>query len=211
MNSGLLLMDMDSTLINEEGIDLLAKQAGIGADVARMTTEAMSGERDFYSSLEARVALLEGNSTEILPSVRQSLSFTPGALILIESLQNLNWIVGVVSGGFHEIIDEFLAPLDLDLVRANSFDIKDGCFTGKLKGPIIGPAEKAETLLGLAQLHGIPKERTVAIGDGANDREMLQAAGVGIAFCAKEALKKSAQVVIEERDLELVLNHIPFH
>jgi phosphoserine phosphatase len=201
-------MDMDSTLINEEGIDLLADKAGIGSQIAEITASAMAGERDFYSSLEARVALLAGISTDVIPFVRKSLSFTVGAKNLIQELQDRNWIIGVVSGGFHEIIDDFLAPLGLHLIRANRFETAEGRFTGRVLGPIIGPREKASALLELAQIHGIDLEDTVAIGDGANDREMIAAAGLGIAFCAKPALQQVAKVAIEERDLSLVLQHI---
>ena len=202
-------MDMDSTLINEEGIDLLAERLGVGKRVAEMTATAMAGKSDFYSSLQARVSLLQDHPTEILATVTASLSLTKGGPELIRSLQDRGWMVAVVSGGFHEIIDDFLSPLHLDLIRANRFDIQNGRFTGKVITPIIGPKEKAETLIELSQAHQIPKSRCIAIGDGANDREMLQVAGIGIAFCAKDALKRSAQIVIDERDLALVLEHIP--
>jgi phosphoserine phosphatase len=206
VKSGLLLMDMDSTLINEEGIDLLAAEAGLGETVANITAAAMSGNRNFYESLTDRVTLLSGQPEMLFDQVRRSLTFTPGALELIRSLQDQDWVIGVVSGGFHDIIDPFLEPLQLNLVRANRFEIHDERLTGQVIPPIIGPREKAQTLNELAAKFSIPTERCVAIGDGANDREMIQAAGIGIAFCAKPALEELADHSIQARDLSLVLD-----
>lgn len=201
-------MDMDSTLINEEGIDLLAHYAGIGEEVTAMTSAAMAGERDFYSALTDRVSLFDGMPEDLLNRVRSSLSLTPGALQLIEKLREENWLIGVVSGGFHEIIDEFLEPLSLDFIKANRFEIANGKFTGKVIPPMIGPNEKVATLIDYASRFSIPLNRCVAIGDGANDRQMVQEAGIGIAFCAKPALREVAKHVIDHRDLSLVLEII---
>jgi phosphoserine phosphatase len=201
-------MDMDSTLVNEEGIDLLAAQAGVGEEVARLTSEAMAGELDFSSSLRQRVSLLKGHSSALLEGVTQSLSLTEGAPELISTLRSRGWRVGVVSGGFHEIIDPFLAPLGIDFIRANHFSIAEGVLTGEVIDPIIGPAEKALALEEFAHAHGIELSETVAVGDGANDRNMLRMAGLGIAFCAKEALKEVADVVVERRDLRILLDSI---
>lgn len=201
-------MDMDSTLINEEGIDLLAEEAAIGAEISALTSEAMSGRMDFYESLERRVSLLAGHSAGLLARVRERLTLTLGAEELITALKARGWAVGVVSGGFHEIIDEFLTPLRLDFVRANRFEIRDGVLTGLLQQPVIGPKEKAEALTEFASHHEVPNSVTVALGDGANDRLMLEAAGLGIAFCAKAALKEVADVSIDRRDLSLVLGEI---
>jgi len=201
-------MDMDSTLINEEGIDLLAAQAGVGEEVARLTSEAMAGELDFSSSLRQRVSLLKGHSSALLEGVTQSLSLTEGAPELISTLRSRGWRIGVVSGGFHEIIDPFLAPLGIDFIRANHFSIAEGVLTGEIIDPIIGPTEKALALEEFAYAHGIELSETVAVGDGANDRDMLRVAGLGIAFCAKEALKEVADVVVERRDLRILLDSI---
>ncbi len=208
MKYRLLLMDMDSTLINEEGIDLLATHAGVGEEVARLTSEAMAGELDFSSSLRQRVSLLKGQSATLLESVTRSLSLTEGAAELISTLRSRGWRIGVVSGGFHEIIDPFLAPLRIDFIRANHFSITEGVLTGEVIDPIIGPTEKALALEEFAHAHGIELSETVAVGDGANDRDMLQVAGLGIAFCAKAALKEVADVVVERRDLRLLLDSI---
>jgi phosphoserine phosphatase len=204
----LLLMDMDSTLINEEGIDLLAEYAGVGDQVVRLTEEAMTGTMDFYTSLRRRVGLLDGQPISLLNQVTQSLSLTEGAEDLIRALKERGWKVGVVSGGFHEIIDPYLAPLPLDFIRANRFSSQDGFLTGSVIEPIIGPEEKAHALREFAAEFNIGIEETVSMGDGANDRAMLLEAGLGIAFCAKAALKEVADLVIEERDLRLLLNFL---
>ena len=197
-------MDMDSTLINEEGIDLLAGFADIGEQVKNLTTAAMQGQMDFATSLRARVELLSGKSTRFLDQVTASLSFTEGAVETIEDLKNRGWMVGVVSGGFHDVIDAFLEPLDLDFVRANRFRTLHDRIEGVL-APIIGPQEKAMALSEFAASFGIPLSETVAVGDGANDIPMIEAAGLGIAFCAKPALKEVADLCIDERDFRRVL------
>lgn len=208
MKFKLLLMDMDSTLINEEGIDLLAHFADLGEEVASLTDAAMAGELDFYTSLRRRVALFEGQSIDLLDRVRDSLSLTEGAKDLISTLRQRGWRIGVVSGGFHEIIDSFLEPLELDFVRANRFLTRAGHLTGFVHEPIIGPIEKATALSEFAAKCEIPLSATVAIGDGANDREMLKRAGLGVAFCAKPALKEEADLILDQRDLRLLLNSI---
>lgn len=201
-------MDMDSTLINEEGIDLLAERAGVGEEVERLTNEAMAGKMDFKASLRERVSLLKGKPLAIVEQVTQSLSLTQGASELITTLRSKGWKIGVVSGGFHEIIDPFLAPLNLDFVRANRFESLDGILTGNVQDPIVGPEEKAIALEDFASLFGVELRETVAVGDGANDREMLKKAELGIAFCAKEALKEVANVIIDERDLKKLLDYL---
>lgn len=208
MTYRLLLMDMDSTLINEEAIDLLAEVAGVGGDVRHLTDQAMSGETDFYSSLRKRVKLLQDQSLLTLDIVRSSLTLTEGALTLIEELRKRDWRIGVVSGGFHDIIDPFLAPLQLDFIRANRFEIIDGRLTGSVLEPIIGPREKAEALREFAREYKIPLEATVAMGDGANDAEMVREAGLGVAFCAKPALRDHSDLNIDDRNLALLIDHI---
>lgn len=201
-------MDMDSTLINEEGIDLLAHLSGVGEAVAAMTESAMAGNLDFYASLRKRVRLLAGQPHHRCNEVRSMLTLTKGAQELISELKREGWRIGVVSGGFHEIIDDFLAPLELDFVRANRFLLSEDRLTGELQLPIIGPAEKAIALKEFAAAYGIPLHETVAMGDGANDREMIVTAGLGVAFCAKPALREVADVAIIERDLSQLLHHI---
>ncbi len=201
-------MDMDSTLINEEGIDLLAQVSGVGEAVAALTDAAMHGKQDFYTSLRARTNFLAGQSIQRFREVRARLTFTDGAEELIRELKSRGWRIGVVSGGFHEIIDPLLEPLELDLIRANRFVISGDLLTGEVQEPIIGPLEKATTLKEFAKVFNIPIDQCVAIGDGANDREMVMTAGVGVAFCAKPALKEVADIAIEERDLRILLDHI---
>lgn len=201
-------MDMDSTLINEEGIDLLAQVSGVGEAVAALTDAAMHGKQDFYTSLRARTKLLAGQSIRRCREVRARLTFTDGAEELIRELKSRGWRIGVVSGGFHEIIDPLLEPLELDLIRANRFVISGDFLTGEVQEPIIGPLEKATTLKEFAKFFNISIDQCVAMGDGANDREMVMTAGVGVAFCAKPALKEVADIAIEERDLRILLDHI---
>lgn len=201
-------MDMDSTLINEEGIDLLAELAGVGEKVTNLTTSAMAGKVDFYSSLRDRVRLLTGHSASLIDKVRESLTFTEGALDLISELKSRAFHIGVVSGGFHEIIDDLLAPLNLDFVRANRFAIRSGFFTGEVLEPIIGPFEKASSLKEFAVSCGVDLSETIAVGDGANDREMIAASGLGVAFCAKPSLNDVADQRIEDRDLRLLLKFL---
>lgn len=199
---------MDSTLINEEAIDLLAESAGVGPEVSKITERAMAGELDFHAALENRVELLAGQDVAILEDVRRRLSFTPGLRKLMVGLQMRSIRFGVVSGGFHEIIDPLLDDLSLDFVRANRFRIASGKLTGEVSHPIIGAEEKARALEDFAESFAIPLTETIAVGDGANDREMLKRAGLGISFCGKPALKEIADVNIEERDLSLILGYI---
>jgi phosphoserine phosphatase len=201
-------MDMDSTLINEEGIDILAEVAGVGAVVRDLTDQAMAGQMDFYSSLRARVKLLSQQPERTLDIVRSSLTLTEGATNLIDTLKSRDWRIGVVSGGFHDIIDAFLEPLELDFVRANRFEIRDGSLTGEVVDPIIGPREKADALRDFANAFNIPLESTVAIGDGANDAEMIRLAGLGVAFCAKPALREISDLQLDDRNLVHLLDHI---
>ena len=208
MTFRLLLIDMDSTLINEEAIDLLAELSGVGEQVAAITERAMAGELDFHSALRSRVALLADQETSIFDRVRQKLTFTAGLDDLFRGLKSKGIRIGVVSGGFHEIIDPLLQGLDLDFVRANRFDISSGRLSGQVLDPIIGAEEKAGALKDFAEKYSIPLDRTIAVGDGANDREMLKLAGLGISFCGKAALQEVAEVSIEKRDLSLILDYI---
>ena len=201
----LFLFDVDSTLINEEVIDLIAAKAGVSEQVSQITTAAMSGNLDFSESLIKRVALLSGVSTTVLNEVQSEITLTNGAVDLIKTLLGKGDVVAVVSGGFTEVIAPLLTSLKIKDFKANSLQIIDGRLTGKVQGPIIDRRAKAEFLREIAAIHQIPLAHTVAVGDGANDIDMIQNAGVGIAFCAKPALVEVADRVIMNRDLMEVL------
>ena len=201
----LFLFDVDSTLINEEVIDLIAAKAGVLEQVSQITTAAMSGNLDFSESLIKRVELLSGVSTTVLNEVQSEITLTNGAVDLIKTLLGKGDVVAVVSGGFTEVIAPLLTSLKIKDFKANSLQIIDGRLTGKVQGPIIDRRAKAEFLREIAEIHQIPLAHTVAVGDGANDIDMIQNAGVGIAFCAKPALVEVADRVIVNRDLMEVL------
>ena len=203
--TGLLVMDVDGALIRQEGIDLLAQEAGVGEKVAEITAQAMNGELDFAASLEARVALLKGLETSIFPKILEQIEVTPGAESLITELHQRGYKVGLVSGGFHEVIDPIARSLGIDLVRANRLQVSDGHLTGKVLGEIITPERKKESLLTWAKENHVPQSQTIAMGDGANDLPMIETAGIGIAFMAKPIVAERAPYRIEKRDLSLVL------
>ena len=204
----IFLLDVDSTLINEEVIDLLAAQAGVSKEVSQITSSAMAGELDFSESLVKRVSLLAGLSITAIAQVQKKITLTNGAADLITALQSRGDIVAVVSGGFTEIISPLLATLKISRFKANSLEIIEGKLTGKVNGEIVDRRAKAEFLKELVALSGIPLSNTVAIGDGANDIDMIQSAGIGVAFCAKPALVNVADRVINTRDLREVLKVI---
>lgn len=204
----IFLLDVDSTLINEEVIDLLAAQAGVSKEVSEITSSAMAGELDFSESLVKRVSLLAGLSITAIAQVQKKITLTNGAADLITALHSRGDIVAVVSGGFTEIISPLLATLKISKFKANSLEIIEGKLTGKVNGDIVDRRAKAEFLKELVALSGIPLSDTVAIGDGANDIDMIQSAGIGVAFCAKPALVNVADRVINTRDLREVLKVI---
>lgn len=206
--SGLLVSDVDSTFLTQEVIELVADHAGVRGQVEEITTAAMRGELDFSQSLRARVALLEGLEESVLEQVRQALVPTDGALELVARARQAGWITALVSGGFHEVIDPLAAQAGIDHVVANRFEVAQGRFTGKVSGPIIDGAAKLRTLQELATRYGVPSSRVVAIGDGANDREMVAAAGIGIAFRAKPALREVADVIIDSASLLDAWEHL---
>ncbi len=201
----LVLIDVDSTLIEQEVIELLAARAGEGEAVKKITDLAMRGEIDFEKSLQERVALLKGLPASIIEEVRSQITLTPGARTLIRTLQRLGHIVAVVSGGFIEVIGPLLTELGIALYRTNSLEIIDGKLTGKTQGPIIDRAAKAVALFEFAELSGVALEQTIAIGDGANDLDMITAAGLGVAFNAKPAVRAAADSALSQPYLDSVL------
>lgn len=204
----LIVMDIDSTLINQEVIDLLGEEAGVGEQVARVTERAMRGELDFRQALTERVALLAGLDEGVFDRAYARVTFTPGARELVAAAHARDWRVGVVSGGFHEVADPIVAAAGIDYCLANRLEVVDGRLTGRLATQIVTKERKLEALCGWAAELGISMGQTVAIGDGANDIPMILAAGVGIAFCAKPKVRAAAPHHIDERDLMLALDVI---
>jgi len=206
----LIVLDVDSTLVRGEVIDELAARAGRAAEVARITAAAMNGELDFAESLRARVAVLEGLPVEVLDEVREHLDLTPGARTLIRTLQRLGFRCGIVSGGFSQITDPLAEALGLDFAAANTLEVVDGRLTGGLVGEIVDRAGKARALARFAAEYGIPLEQTVAVGDGANDLDMLNSAGLGIAFNAKPVVRQQAHAALNQPYLDAVLQVLGF-
>lgn len=201
----LVVMDVDSTFIREEVIELIASHAGCEAEVEQITTRAMRGEIDFAQSLAERVALLEGLPVSALDEVRESINLTPGARTLVTTLQRLGYEIALVSGGFHEIVDSVASELQISHVRANRLQVADGKLTGKTEGPIVDRPGKATAMREIAAQIGIPIENTIAIGDGANDLDMLGLAGLGIAFNAKPIVRQQADTAVNVPYLDSVL------
>jgi phosphoserine phosphatase len=201
----LVIMDVDSTLISQEVIELLGAKAGVAKEIHQITERAMAGEIDFEESLRERVALLKGLPLSVIDEVRSEISLTPGARTLVKTLQRLGHTVAVVSGGFTEVILPLLVSLDISHYRANSLESKDGLLTGGLLGPIVDRAAKASALREFAALEKIEIEQTVAIGDGANDLDMIALAGLGIAFNAKPAVRAAADSALSAPYLDSVL------
>lgn len=204
----LIVMDIDSTLINEEVIDLLGEEAGVGEQVAAITERAMRGELDFKQALEERVGLLAGLDREVFDRTFARVTFTPGALELIRTAHERGWKVGVVSGGFHEVADRIVEAAGIDYCLANRLEVQNGKLTGKLAAEIVTRERKLEALHSWAHELGLPMSQTVAMGDGANDIPMIQAAGTGIAFCAKPKTRAAAPFAINERNLMLAMDII---
>ena len=201
----LVVMDVDSTLIQEEVIELLGKKAGKGPEIAAITESAMRGELDFEASLRARVKLLAGLPESVLTDVQKEITLTPGARTLVRTMHKLGHHVALVSGGFESVIAPIVADLGIKHMRANNLEIIDGKITGNLTGPIIDRAGKASALRDFANEHSIALEQTIAIGDGANDLDMISAAGLGIAFNAKPAVKAAADSSLSAPYLDSVL------
>ena len=201
----LVMLDMDSTLIVQEVIDLLAAKAGVAEEVSAITQKAMAGEMDFAQSLQARVSLLAGLNESMLLEVRSEITLTQGAEKLIQTLHSKGHKVGVVSGGFIDVIEPILKELKIDFYRANKLQILNGKLTGKLEGEIIDRAAKLKALVEFAKNEGVQMSQTVAIGDGANDLDMIESAGLGVAFNAKPKVAAAAATTISGSDLSAVL------
>lgn len=198
---GLLVMDMDSTAIQIECIDEIAKLAGTGEQVAEVTERAMRGELDFTASLRSRVGTLKGADADILRQVRDALPLMPGLRSLVLKLESLGWRVAIASGGFTFFADYLREQLHLTAAVANELEIRDGKLTGEVTGQIVDAQFKAQTLKSLAEQYEIPMAQTVAIGDGANDLPMIQTAGLGIAYHAKPKVNEKTEVTIRHADL----------
>ncbi len=201
----LIVFDVDSTLIQGEVIEMLAERAGAGEAVAAVTEAAMRGELDFAESLHRRVATLAGLPADVLDEVAEQIQLTAGARTTIRTLRRLGFHCGVVSGGFRQVIDPLAHELMLDFVAANELEIVDGKLTGRVVGEVVDRAGKAKALRDFAQAAGVPMEQTVAVGDGANDIDMLAAAGLGVAFNAKPALREVADASLSHPYLDTVL------
>jgi phosphoserine phosphatase len=201
----LVVLDVDSTLIENEVIELLAAEAGTLREVADITLSAMNGELDFEQSLRSRVATLRGLPVSVFDTVAPSVTVTAGVPEMVAAVQSAGGRVSVVSGGFHEVLDPVAERLGLDDWRANRLEIADGRLTGGLTGPIIDAAAKADTLREWAVDFGIPLSQTVAVGDGANDLEMMAITGLAVGFDAKAPVRDEAHVLIDVRDLSLLL------
>ncbi|KAF2413775.1 phosphoserine phosphatase SerB [Microbacterium sp. B35-04] len=205
----LVVLDADSTLIRNEVIELIADEAGRGAEVAAATEAAMRGEVDFASSLRSRVEALEGVPLAAFARVLSRIEPTPGVRELIAAVHERGGAVGVVSGGFHEILDTVAPDLGVDVWRANRLATRDGALSGLVDGGIVDAAGKAAALREWAAERRVPVARTIAIGDGANDLEMMAVAGLGVAFNAKPAVRARADLVVGPIDLAEVIPLLP--
>ena len=201
----LIVMDVDSTLIQGEVIDLLAARAGCADEVAKVTEAAMRGELDFAASLRERAALLAGLDAAVVDDVRAGLRLTPGARTLIRTLKRLGYKCGIVSGGFTSVIEPLAAGLGIDFVAANTLEVADGKLTGRVIDPIVDRDGKTEALRRFARAAGVPLSQTVAVGDGANDVGMIAAAGLGVAFNAKPVVRDAADTALTVPYLDTIL------
>lgn len=204
----LVQLDVDSTFIQQEAIELLAAKAGVLEDVTRVTQAAMRGELDFSESLIARVALLKGLSEDSITKVQTEISLTDGAVELVELLHSKGHCISLVSGGFTNILQPLVDQLKIDFYRANTLEIVNGRLTGKVLGSIVDRAAKAQALREFAQACSVELSNTVAIGDGANDLDMMAIAGISIAFNAKPIVQAAADYSITEPSLRSVASLI---
>jgi len=205
---GLIVMDMDSTVIQMECIDEIAKLAGVGEQVSEVTELAMQGKLDFTQSLNSRVACLAGLEESLLANIRNTLPLMPGIETLLSCLRANGWKLAIASGGFTYFADHLMVRLDLDAAVSNQLQIEQGKLTGKVQGQIVDAKVKAQTLKQLAEEYGIPIKQTIALGDGANDLVMMQAAGLGVAYHAKPLVREQAQAAIRFHGLDTLLHYL---
>jgi phosphoserine phosphatase len=205
MSRFLVVLDVDSTLIENEVIEILADSAGVRARVEEITTRAMNGEVDFEASLRERVAALGGLATSVLATASAAIKVTKGVPELITAIHEAGGVVAAVSGGFHELLDPLAETWGLDFWRANRLEVSEGQLTGNLVGPIIDAAAKAAALIEWAAASDIPLSQCVAVGDGANDLAMLDVAGIGVGFDPKPRVRNAADIIIDDRDLSQIL------
>ena len=208
MKYRLILFDVDSTLIKQEVIDLLADKSGHGREVQQITARAMKGEIDFAQALSKRVSLLEGLPDSVFDEVISQISFAEGSDELFSYLRKNSFLVGAVSGGFHNVLDRLFAQLHLDFLEANVLEVVDGRLTGKITSAPIDRMAKAQALREFASLHNIELENTVAVGDGANDIDMIEIAGLGVSYMGKEILRQKADLHLEKAGLNALIQYL---
>ncbi len=209
MTKFLVVFDVDSTLINDEAIELLAQRAGKREEVAEVTERAMRGELDFEASLRQRVLTLQGLDQSVLEEVSHELSPTKGARELIAASHQRGGKAAAVSGGFIQLLDPVREKLGFDIERANTLEVFNGKLTGQVLGKVIDRQAKADALLEWAQQLGVPQHKTIAVGDGANDLGMMEVAGLSVAFCAKPVVQQKAKIALNERDLSQLIQLLP--
>lgn len=209
MTKFLVVFDVDSTLINDEAIELLAARAGKREEVAEVTERAMRGELDFEASLRQRVLTLKGLDASVLEEVSRELSPTKGAKELIAAIHSRGGKAAAVSGGFIQLLAPVKEKLGFDIERANTLEVVDGKLTGQVIGKVIDRQAKADALLEWADLLAVEQSKTIAVGDGANDLGMMEIAGLSVAFCAKPVVQQKAKIALNERDLSLLIQLLP--
>jgi phosphoserine phosphatase len=208
MKYRLILFDVDSTLIKQEVIDLLADKSGHGREVQEITARAMKGEIDFSQALSKRVSLLEGLPESVFDEVLSQISFAEGFDELFSYLRKNGFLVGAVSGGFHNVLDKLFAQLQLDFLKANVLEVVDGRLTGKITAAPVDRMAKAQALREFAALHNIELENTVAVGDGANDLDMIEIAGLGVSYMGKEILRQKADLHLDKAGLNALIQYL---
>ena len=206
MRKFLVVLDVDSTMIEQEVVELLAERVGLKDQVKLLTDQAMAGQIDFREALIKRVALLKGLSAEVFQDLLDEIRVTEGVTELVSAVQNAGGLVGAISGGFSQILRPLADRLGLDFFAANNLEVIDGVLTGNINGDIVDAALKAETLLRWADENGFDVTETVAVGDGANDIEMLKASGFAVAFRPKDVLRNHADLIIEGDSLEPLIS-----
>lgn len=209
MTEFLVVFDVDSTLIEDEAIELLAARAGKRAEVAAITERAMAGELDFSESLIERVAILAGLPESVLDEVSKELTPTKGAAELVSAIHERGGKAAAVSGGFIQLLPRVKSAIGFDFERANLLEVASGKLTGKVLGPIIDRQSKADALTQWAAELKVPLSKTIAVGDGANDLGMMEISGLSVAFCAKPVVREKAKIALNERDLSQLIQLLP--